>query len=104
VQSPVATAESWFAAINARKQSLALAHFAPGEYQMMEWSSWGPHFRNVHCSLLPAVPQTATSAVVRCTYDPINDPEAGMSNENFWDVYLQRTPPGHWLINNYGQG
>jgi hypothetical protein len=41
VQSPAATAQSWFAAINARRQSLALAHFAPAEYQMMEWSSWG---------------------------------------------------------------
>lgn len=105
VQSPVATAESWFAAINARKQSLALAHFAPAQYQMMEWSSWGPHFKNVKCTQLSGVfPQTATSSVVRCTYDTINDPEAGMSKENFWDVYLQRAPPGPWLINNYGQG
>ena len=105
VQSPVATAQSWFAAINARKQSLALAHFAPADYQMMEWSSWGPHFKNVQCSLLSGVAlPTATSAVVRCTYDTINDPDAGMSNENFWDVYLQRDPPDPWLIDNYGQG
>jgi hypothetical protein len=105
VQTPVATVQSWFAAINARKQSLALAHFAPADYQMMEWSSWGPRFKNVHCSLLRGVgPPTATSAVVRCTYDTINDPDAGMSNQNFWDVDLQRDPPGPWLIDNYGQG
>jgi hypothetical protein len=72
---------------------------------MMEWSSWGPHFKNVKCTQLSGLaPQTATSAVVRCTYNTINDPDAGMSNEDFWDVYLQRNTSGPWLINNYGQG
>ena len=39
-----------------------------------------------------------------CTYAEINDPSTGMSNQDFWDVYLQREPSGRWLINNYGQG
>jgi hypothetical protein len=41
---------------------------------------------------------------VECDFDTINDPQAGMSNESFWDVYMQRSPPVPWLINNYGQG
>jgi hypothetical protein len=41
---------------------------------------------------------------VRCTYDTINDPEAGMSNENFSDVYLEPNGSRPWLINNYEQG
>jgi hypothetical protein len=69
-----------------------------------EWSSWGPHFKNVRCPTLSSVPQSATSAVVRCTCATINDPSAGMTNENLWDVDLQRYPTWPWLINSYGQG
>jgi hypothetical protein len=101
VQPPVATTLSWFAAVNAHKQSLALAHFVPAHRQMMEWSSWPPPFRHLQCTLMSG---SATNSQVRCTFDEITDPSSGMSNTNFWDVSLQRHPPGPWLINNYGQG
>jgi hypothetical protein len=41
---------------------------------------------------------------VDCQLDPTDDPEAGMSNVNFSDVYLQRDTSGRWLICVYGQG
>lgn len=101
VESPVATALSWFAAVNARDKPLALAHFAPADRGMMEWSSWGPPFRHLQCAQRSG---SATSALVTCTVDKIDDPDVGMSNTTFWAVSLQRQPPGPWLINNYGQG
>lgn len=101
VQSPVATTLSWFAAVNANNKPLALAHFAAADRDQMEWSSWAPRFKHLRCSQESG---SATSADVTCTFDEINDPDAGMSNTTFWDVYLQRVPPGPWLINGYGQG
>ena len=101
IQSPVATTLSWFAAVNAHDKPLALAHYVAADRHMMEWSSWGPPFKHLRCSQRSG---SATSAVVTCTFDEINDPTGGMSNTSFWDVYLQREPPGPWLINGYGQG
>jgi hypothetical protein len=99
IQSPVATTLSWFAAVNDQDMPLALAHFVPADREMMEWSSWGPPFVHLHCSLQSKV---ATNAVVYCTFKVINDFD--MSNVSTWDVYLQREFSGRWLINNYGQG
>jgi hypothetical protein len=81
--------------------SLALAHFVPADRKMMQWSSWGPPFTHLRCSLRGG---GATTAVVYCTFDEINDPDMGMSNTSFWNVYLQRESSGRWLITNYGQG
>ena len=101
VQSPVKTTIEWFKAVNDRNALLALAHFAAPQRDQMEWSSWGPPFTHLHCSRQS---ESAKEAEVYCTYAEINDPRTGMSNQNFWDVYLQREPSGRWLINNYGQG
>jgi hypothetical protein len=99
IQSPVATTLSWFAALNQHDKPLALAHFVVADRDMMEWSFWGPPFKDLHCSLTSA---TATRADVYCTFDDINS--GAMSNVDFWSVSLQRSSPGPWLINNYGQG
>lgn len=80
---------------------LALAHFVPADRGMMQWKSWGPPFMDLHCSLRVA---GATTAMVHCAFDEINDPDMGMSNTSFWDVHLQRDASGRWLIDNYGQG
>jgi hypothetical protein len=65
VHSPVATALSWFAALNAHNKSLALAHFAPADREQMEWSSWVPPFKHLKCSQRSG---SATSADVTCTF------------------------------------
>ena len=91
---------SWFRAVNSRNKPLALAHFVPADRGQMEWSGWVPSFNHLHCSLSSG---TANAARVICTFDDINDPQAGMSNTTFWSVYLQREPSGRWLINGYGQ-
>ena len=101
IQSPVATTLSWFSAVNDQNMPLALAHFAPSARGQMEWSSWGPPFTHLHCSLQS---KAAANAHVYCTFADINDPDTGMSNISFWTVYLQRRSSGRWLINNYGQG
>jgi hypothetical protein len=102
VQSPVNTTVAWFKALNDQNASLALAHFVPADRGMMRWSQWGPPFNHLRCSLRAQT--SGDQADVRCTFDDINDPDTGMSNVSFWDVYLQREPSGRWLINNYGQG
>lgn len=101
VQSPVETTIGWFKAVDDRDAPLALAHFAAAARDQMKWSSWGPSFTHLHCS---PQSESAKEAEVYCRYAEINDPGTGMSNQDFWDVYLQREPSGRWLINNYGQG
>lgn len=101
IQSPVATTLSWLAAVNDPNMPLALAHFVPADRKMMEWSSSAPSFRHLRCSLQA---RGATTAEVHCAFDEINDPDTGMSNTSFWDIYLRREASGRWLIDNYGQG
>ena len=96
VQSPVDTALSWFKSVNDHDLPLALAHFAPGSREQMEWSDFGSTtFTNVQCSLVSA---TSTTSDVRCTYGLPNLP-----GRTFWTVDMERTPPGPWLITSYGQ-
>ena len=101
LQSPVDTALSWFSAINSHNTQLALEHFVPAERGMMKWSSWGPPFTHLDCSLTS---ETASHADVYCTFATINDPAVGTGNESFWSVSLRRDHVGPWLIDNYGQG
>ena len=101
IQSPVATALSWFRAVNSHDMPTAQAHFAPASRDMMDWSQWGPPFTHLHCRLESG---SATRAVVYCSFAPINDPNTGMSNDSFWNVHLQRETSGRWLIHDYGQG
>lgn len=101
IQSPVATTLSWFQAVNEHNKPLALEHFVRADQGMMEWSSWGPPFSDLHCHLQSG---DAKGANVYCSFATINDPDTGMSNTSFWNVYLQRQPSGRWLIDSYGQG
>jgi hypothetical protein len=101
VQSPVRSTEAWFAAVNAKNMPLAQAHFAPADRALMDWSSWGQPFIDLHCSMTT---HSENSAWVYCTFADQNDPSTGMSNVNFWTVELVRDKSGHWLITNYGQG
>jgi hypothetical protein len=99
IQPPVATTLSWFQAVNAHNMPVAQEHFVRTDRDMMNWTSWGPPFKDLHCRLSSA---TRSSADVYCTFATINSDD--MSNVSFWDVYLQRDQSGRWLINNYGQG
>lgn len=101
IQSPVATTLSWFDALNAHNMAVAQEHFVRADRDMMDWSSWGPPFTDLHCHLQSG---SVKSAIVYCSFSPITDADTGMSGDAFWDVYLQREPSGRWLINNYGQG
>lgn len=102
-QSPVQTAVSWFDAINARNLPLAKAHFAAADRDQMDWSSSELHaskFSGVRCN---ATEQGDTTATVRCTFNPMDTPR-DMKNVTFWSIDMEQTPPGPWLITNYGQG
>jgi hypothetical protein len=92
---------SWFKALNSHDMTTAQAHFTAASHDMMDWSDWAPPFTHLHCRLASG---SANTAVVHCSFAPITDADAGMDNESFWNVYLQRQASGHWLINNYGQG
>lgn len=102
-QSPVQTAMSWFDAINTRNLPLAKAHFAAADRHEMNWSSSEFHaakFSGVRCN---AVEQGETTSTVRCTFNPMDTPQ-DMENITFWSIDMERTPPGPWLITDYGQG
>ena len=101
VQSPVNTAFSWFKSINEHDMSLALAHFSPADRDQMRWSHFGSYmFTHVLCELRS---QSPTASAVRCSFQMPNPP-LGMDGVTFWDIYMDRKPPGPWLITAYGQG
>ena len=97
VQSPVAATASWFEALNACDTPLINAHFVSA--RRGSWTCIDP-FTHLHC-----VPEsrTATTATVRCTFDPQNDPRVGNTGDTFWSVYLQRSSSGRWLVADWGQ-
>ncbi len=102
VQSPVDTVYAWFAAINADDVPLIQAHFANPDLAR-SWARGAPHgnFPNVRCRLTS---QASTTAVVNCTFEVRETWGGMMAGGSGWGVYLERQPPGPWLINNYGQG
>jgi hypothetical protein len=59
-----------------------------------------PTFSALHCRQTSAY---GTTAVVLCTFNDSGG-LAGLQQDNFWTVDLQRQPDGRWLITNYGQG
>jgi hypothetical protein len=70
----------------------------------MDWgggdtSTWST-FTDLHCKTLK---QSARTATVYCSFKESASPSEG-NPDSFWTVSLERTPSGHWLINNYGQG
>ena len=102
VQSPVGTALSWFHSIDQHNMSLAKAHFAPPDRKLMAWGSDfdASTFSDVQCH---ATQQETTTSQVHCTFNiPSRPPD--MRGVTFWDVYMERQPPGPWLITSYGQG
>jgi hypothetical protein len=101
VESPTATAYSWFRAINQDNLALAQAHFEPTSRSQMHWSDFGSiQFTDVSCSPRSV---TTTNADVRCAFD-VPNPPADLQGDHFWDVWMQRKASGPWLISSYGQG
>lgn len=100
-QPPVATTLSWFRAINSGNDPLALAHFAPGSRDQMEWSDFGSiSFTDVRCHVIG---ESASSSNVGCRFQVPNAPP-DMQGVTGWSVHLERTQSGPWLITTYGQG
>ena len=103
-QTPRQAALAWFAAINHKDKSAAVADFEPSAAQQMGWgggdqSTW-PSFSSVRCKTLR---QSATNAIVYCTFSETQAPAAGQL-DHFWEVWFHRSTRGRWLIDNYGQG
>jgi hypothetical protein len=97
LQPPVAATASWFEALNSCNMPLIDAHMAPAKRG--DWTCIDP-FTHLHC-----VPesQAASTASVRCTFDPQNDPRVGNTGDTFWSVYLERSSSGRWLVTDWGQ-
>ena len=97
IQPPVATTASWFEVLNACSMPLINAHMVPAKRG--SWTCIDP-FTHLHCV---GESQAATTATVRCTFDPQNDPRVGNTGDTFWSVYLERTGSGRWLVTDWGQ-
>ena len=97
IQAPVAASVSWFTAINVCDIPSINARMTPAKRGT--WTCIDP-FTHVHC--LPES-QSASTAAVRCTFDPQNDPRVGNTGDTFWSVYLERSKSGHWLVTDWGQ-
>ena len=101
IQSPIATAQSWFKALNDHNMALAQAHFSPGSRDQMEWSNFdSARFSNVRCR---QVSGSLTSSNVRCTFGESGISGIPGSGTSFWTISFERQPPGPWLITTYGQ-
>jgi hypothetical protein len=101
--SPKDAALSWFAAIDDKSLSDALAHFSPGSRNQMDWddgrvSAW-PGFSSVRCAVQS---QAAGSAEVSCTFSETASVAAGTPS-SFFTLDLSADSSGKWLITNYGQ-
>jgi hypothetical protein len=101
--SPRGAALSWFAAIDDKNLSDALAHFAPGSRAQMDWdngrvSGW-PRFSSVRCAVQS---QAADAAEVSCTFSETASVAAGTPS-SFFTLDLSVDMAGKWLITNYGQ-
>jgi len=96
-RSPMATTTSWFAAVNSCDRASIDAHLVPA--RRGNWTCTDP-YTHLHC-----VPEgrAATTAAVRCTFDPQNDPRVGNTGDTFWSIYLVRTGNDHWLVSDWGQ-
>src|ERR1019366_5565164 len=97
VQPPVATTASWFGALNICNVPLINAHMVPAKRG--NWTCIDP-FTHLHCV---SESQAATTATVRCTFDPQNDPRVGNTGDTFWSVYLELSSSGRWLVSDWGQ-
>ena len=102
VQSPINTALSWFKAINEHNMPLVLEHFARADRNQMESvvdvDSYS--FYDLRCRLIA---KGMTTSWVRCMFKMHNPSPPEMLDVTYWSVYMQRKPPGPWLITGYGQ-
>jgi hypothetical protein len=102
--TPLAAAQSWFAAINAKDLKSAQSHFVVSQRSMMDWgggdtATWST-FSHLHCKTLS---HSGVAAVIYCSFSESASPSEG-NPDSFWTISLQRSGHGPWLINNYGQG
>lgn len=100
LQTPVATASAWLAAIDSRDQSLVLAYIVPDERSQLNWDELSPlTFSDIKCHLQSVAADTAQ---VLCSFSLQNSSsEAPVSSP--WLVQMARAPSGTWLIENYGE-
>ena len=113
MQSPEATALSWFSSINTHNMPLAVAHFAPADKGQMDWADFDSvSFSNVRCSLVSQSESkqlfqnrsSQASASVMCTFVPHAPSGDPALSDAFWTVYMKRSSSGPWLISSYGTG
>lgn len=102
--TPLAAAQSWFTAINAKNLRSAQGHFVASQRSMMDWgggdtATWST-FTKLHCKTLN---DSGEAATVYCSFTESASPSEG-NPDSFWTISLQRKVPGPWLINNYGRG
>jgi hypothetical protein len=107
VQSPVDTVYAFFRALNSGDMQLVDAHLAPDSMLPLEGGA-PPRdlFANVTCRLGSQVTSdivdSDTRAVVACEFD-VRDYWSGFSaGHHGWGVWLEREPPGPWLIHDWG--
>jgi hypothetical protein len=102
--TPLATAQSWFRAINSKDLHSAQDHFAVSQRSMMDWgggdtATWST-FTHLHCKTLR---DSGKVAIVYCSFSESASPSEG-NPDSFWTISMERNTGGTWLINNYGQG
>ncbi len=101
IQTPVATAYSWFTSMNRRDVPLQVALEEKRLRTGAMASAISVTFRDLHCSQQHRA--TKGHARVTCTFARITAPTEGMSATTFWSVTLVRNRSGHWLVATYGQ-
>jgi hypothetical protein len=107
VQSPVDTVYSFFKALNSGDTRLADAYLSADS--MLPRGGDAPpndEFENLTChpasAANPDIVDTDTRAVVACEFD-IREDWSGFSAMHYgWGVWLERQPPGPWLVHDWG--
>lgn len=99
---PGGAVSAWFDAIQARDVFAARALFLPASADQTDWVANAPKnaFNHVSCRQLGRLGTTAT---FYCTFQEAPGNWSG-NRDTFWNIYLQKTSAGKWLIDGYGQG
>lgn len=107
VQSPVDTVYAFFKALNSGDVQLADAHLAPDS--MLPRGGDAPPrdlFANLTCrpgsQVNSDIVDSATRAVVACEFDVREDWSGFSAGHYGWGVWLERQPPGPWLVHDWG--
>ena len=101
--SPVAVAQAFFKDINRHDLSLIESAIVPRDrYMVANVSDWDLyHFVRLRCH---RTAESQLTASVQCGFMMHSPAPPEMYNVSFWDLSLQRSSSGSWLISNYGQG